>query len=82
MHKSIRIIAVSKDSMKLEWARPFRITRTVDGLHVGHRRGDPRAHQQFSPDVVVEAVSHPETYKGLLRAGPRGHPVGASGRAH
>ena len=57
------IVAVDIDERKLEWAREFGATHTVNS-----RAGDPVAAVQaltggFGPDVVVDAVGRPETYR-------------------
>ena len=58
-----RIIAVDVDSRKLEWARGFGATHTVDAT-----QGDPvEAVRErtggFGADVVIDAVGRPETYR-------------------
>jgi S-(hydroxymethyl)mycothiol dehydrogenase len=57
------IIAVDTDEQKLEWARGFGATHTVNA-----RNDDVVAKIQdltggFGADVVIEAVGRPETYK-------------------
>jgi len=57
------IIAVDTDEQKLEWARGFGATHTVNA-----RNNDVVAKIQdltggFGADVVIEAVGRPETYK-------------------
>jgi S-(hydroxymethyl)mycothiol dehydrogenase len=57
------IVAVDIDGRKLEWAREFGATHTVNS-----RDGDPVAAVQavtggFGTDVVVDAVGRPETYR-------------------
>ena len=58
-----KIIAVDVDDRKLEWARQFGATDTVNS-----RTSDPVAEIQAltegnGADVVIEAVGRPETYK-------------------
>jgi len=58
-----KIIAVDIDDRKLEWARGFGATHTVNG-----RESDPVAAVQaltdgFGTDVVVDAVGRPQTYR-------------------
>jgi S-(hydroxymethyl)mycothiol dehydrogenase len=57
------IIAVDIDDTKLEWAKDFGATHTVNS-----RQGDPVEQVReltggFGTDVVVEAVGRPETYR-------------------
>jgi S-(hydroxymethyl)mycothiol dehydrogenase len=57
------IIAVDVDDRKLEWAKDFGATHTVNS-----RKEDPVESirgltQGFGADVVVEAIGRPETYK-------------------
>ncbi|RSN11678.1 S-(hydroxymethyl)mycothiol dehydrogenase [Nonomuraea sp. WAC 01424] len=63
-----KIIAVDVDDRKLEWARSFGATHTVDA-----RAGDPVAAVReltggFGADVVIEAVGRPETYVQAFNA--------------
>ena len=62
------VIAVDVDPRKLEWARGFGATHTVDA-----RREDVVARVReltggFGADVVVEAVGRPETYEQAFYA--------------
>ncbi|MCD5311648.1 S-(hydroxymethyl)mycothiol dehydrogenase [Kineosporia babensis] len=62
------IIAVDLDDQKLEWAREFGATHTVNS-----RSGDPvKAVQEltggFGADLVVDAVGRPETWKTAFYA--------------
>jgi S-(hydroxymethyl)mycothiol dehydrogenase len=62
------IIAVDVDDRKLEWARGFGATHTVNS-----RATDPveaiRSHTEGNgADVVIEAVGRPETYKQAFEA--------------
>jgi S-(hydroxymethyl)mycothiol dehydrogenase len=57
------IIAVDVDDRKLEWARQFGATHTINS-----RSGDPveqirELTEGNGADVVIEAVGRPETYK-------------------
>ncbi|MCK9877729.1 S-(hydroxymethyl)mycothiol dehydrogenase [Frankia sp. AgPm24] len=63
-----KIIAVDTDPRKLEWARGFGATHTVNA-----KETDPVAAIQeltggFGADVVIEAVGRPETYKQAFYA--------------
>ncbi|REF00178.1 S-(hydroxymethyl)mycothiol dehydrogenase [Thermomonospora umbrina] len=63
-----RIIAVDVDDRKLEWARGFGATHTVNS-----RETDPVAAIReltggFGADVVIEAVGRPETYEQAFYA--------------
>ncbi|MGI5441794.1 S-(hydroxymethyl)mycothiol dehydrogenase [Streptomyces shenzhenensis] len=63
-----RIIAVDLDDRKLELARPFGATHTVNS-----RTSDPVAEIRaltggFGVDVVIDAVGRPETYRQAFEA--------------
>jgi S-(hydroxymethyl)mycothiol dehydrogenase len=63
-----QVIAVDTDDRKLEWARGFGATDTVNA-----RSEDVVARLKeltggFGPDVVVEAVGRPETYRQAFEA--------------
>ncbi|GAA3446585.1 S-(hydroxymethyl)mycothiol dehydrogenase [Planomonospora venezuelensis] len=63
-----KIIAVDVDDRKLEWARGFGATHTVNS-----RESDPveairKLTGGFGADVVIEAVGRPETYKQAFYA--------------
>ncbi len=63
-----KIIAVDTDPRKLEWARGFGATHTVNA-----KETDPVAAIQdltggFGADVVIDAVGRPETYKQAFYA--------------
>lgn len=63
-----KIIAVDTDNKKLEWAREFGATHTVNA-----RELDPVATIQdltdgFGADVVIDAVGRPETWKQAFYA--------------
>jgi S-(hydroxymethyl)mycothiol dehydrogenase len=65
---AVRIIAVDTDPRKLEWAKGFGATHTVDAS-----RTDPVAAIQeltggFGADVVIDAVGRPETWKQAFYA--------------
>ncbi len=62
-----QIIAVDLDDRKLEWARGFGATHTVSA------RGDVVAELRaltggFGPDVVIDAVGRPETFRQAFDA--------------
>jgi S-(hydroxymethyl)mycothiol dehydrogenase len=63
-----RIIAVDVDDQKLQWAREFGATHTVNS-----RQSDPVAAIQeltggFGADLVIDAVGRPETWKTAFYA--------------
>jgi S-(hydroxymethyl)mycothiol dehydrogenase len=58
-----QVIAVDTDPRKLEWARGFGATHTV---HAAQENVVERLRELtggFGPDVVIEAVGRPETYR-------------------
>jgi S-(hydroxymethyl)mycothiol dehydrogenase len=62
------VIAVDMDDRKLDWAKGFGATHTVNA-----RREDVVARLKeltggFGPDVVIEAVGRPETYRQAFEA--------------
>ena len=75
------IIAVDLDPRKLEWARAFGATHTVDAVDDRSGRGDPRAHRRERRRRVHRGGGSPRGRDaGVLRPRPRRHP-GAGGRA-
>jgi S-(hydroxymethyl)mycothiol dehydrogenase len=62
-----QIIAVDLDPRKLEWAKGFGATETVDAHgEVVQQLKDLTG--GFGPDVVIEAVGRPETYRQAFEA--------------
>jgi S-(hydroxymethyl)mycothiol dehydrogenase len=63
-----RIIAVDTDATKLDWARDFGATHTVNArqLDVVQAIGDLT--DGFGADVVIDAVGRPETWKQAFYA--------------
>jgi S-(hydroxymethyl)mycothiol dehydrogenase len=57
------IVAVDIDSRKLEWARAFGATHTVDAAGVDPVEAIKDLTDGFGADVVIEAVGRPETYR-------------------
>jgi S-(hydroxymethyl)mycothiol dehydrogenase len=57
------IVAVDIDSRKLEWARRFGATHTVDAAAVDPVEAIKELTDGFGADVVIEAVGRPETYR-------------------
>jgi S-(hydroxymethyl)mycothiol dehydrogenase len=57
------IIAVDIDDRKLEWAREFGATHTVNSRDTDAVERIRELTGGFGADVVVEAIGHPETYK-------------------
>jgi S-(hydroxymethyl)mycothiol dehydrogenase len=58
-----RIIAVDVDPRKLEWARDFGVTHTVDASQSDAVEAVQELTGGFGADVVIDAVGRPETYK-------------------
>jgi S-(hydroxymethyl)mycothiol dehydrogenase len=57
------IIAVDIDDRKLEWAREFGATHTINSRDTDAVEGIRELTDGFGADVVVEAIGRPETYK-------------------
>jgi S-(hydroxymethyl)mycothiol dehydrogenase len=57
------IIAVDVDDRKLEWARDFGATHTVNSRNADPVAAIKELTDGFGADVVIEAIGHPETYK-------------------
>jgi S-(hydroxymethyl)mycothiol dehydrogenase len=57
------IVAVDVDPRKLEWARRFGATHTVDGSAVDPVAAIQEVTDGFGADVVIEAVGQPSTYR-------------------
>ncbi|MCL2584225.1 MAG: S-(hydroxymethyl)mycothiol dehydrogenase [Streptosporangiales bacterium] len=62
------IIAVDVDDRKLEWAREFGATHTVNSREVDAVEKIQELTDGFGADVVVEALGRPETYKQAFYA--------------
>ncbi|WP_017608910.1 S-(hydroxymethyl)mycothiol dehydrogenase [Nocardiopsis xinjiangensis] len=63
-----RIIAVDTDPAKLEWARTFGATHTVNAAEVDTVEAIRELTDGHGADVVVDAVGVPETYKQAFYA--------------
>jgi S-(hydroxymethyl)mycothiol dehydrogenase len=63
-----KVIAVDKDPRKLEWAKRFGATDTVDASDVDPVEAIRALTGGFGADVVIEAVGRPETYKQAFQA--------------
>ncbi|MEV0589276.1 S-(hydroxymethyl)mycothiol dehydrogenase [Nonomuraea sp. NPDC050310] len=63
-----KIIAVDVDDRKLEWARSFGATHTVDSRSADPVEAIRELTGGFGADVVIEAVGRPETYKQAFYA--------------
>lgn len=63
-----RVIAVDTDPAKLEWARQFGATHTVNASEQDTVEAVRELTGGFGADVVVEAVGHPATYKQAFYA--------------
>jgi len=57
------IVAVDLDPRKLEWAKRFGATHTVDASATDPVEAVKAATDGFGADVVVEAVGHPEVLR-------------------
>jgi S-(hydroxymethyl)mycothiol dehydrogenase len=57
------IIAIDTDERKLEWARHFGATHTVDARDADVVDAVKELTGGFGADVVIEAVGRPETYR-------------------
>ena len=57
------IIAVDTDDRKLEWARDFGATHTVNARSTDPVEAIKEATDGFGADVVIDAVGRPETWK-------------------
>jgi S-(hydroxymethyl)mycothiol dehydrogenase len=57
------VIAVDMDDRKLDWARDFGATHTVNAKHEDVVARLKELTDGFGPDVVIEAVGRPETYR-------------------
>jgi len=57
------IIAVDVDDRKLEWAREFGATHTINSRNADPVEGIKELTGGFGADVVVEAIGRPETYQ-------------------
>jgi S-(hydroxymethyl)mycothiol dehydrogenase len=62
------IIAVDVDDTKLEWARRFGATHTVNSRETDAVEAVRELTGGFGADVVIEAVGRPETYKQAFYA--------------
>ncbi|MFG2077459.1 S-(hydroxymethyl)mycothiol dehydrogenase [Nonomuraea maritima] len=63
-----KIIAVDVDDRKLDWARGFGATHTVNSREADPVEAIREATGGFGADVVIEAVGRPETYKQAFYA--------------
>ena len=62
------VVAVDVDDRKLEWARRFGATHTVNGRHEDVVERVRELTGDFGADVVIEAVGRPETYEQAFYA--------------
>jgi len=63
-----RIIAVDTDPKKLDWARQFGATHTVNAAEVDTVEAIREFTDGNGADIVIEAVGRPETYKQAFYA--------------
>jgi S-(hydroxymethyl)mycothiol dehydrogenase len=64
------IIAVDTDDRKLEWAKGFGATHTINAKNTDAVQGIRDATDGFGADVVVEAVGSPATWKQAFATWP------------
>jgi S-(hydroxymethyl)mycothiol dehydrogenase len=62
------VIAIDVDDRKLEWARGFGATHTVNSRNTDLVEGVQAATDGFGADVVIDAVARPETYQAAFYA--------------
>jgi S-(hydroxymethyl)mycothiol dehydrogenase len=62
------IIGVDLDARKLEWARDFGATHTVDASHEDPVEAVRAATGGFGADVCIEAVGHPKVFEQAFYA--------------
>lgn len=62
------IVAVDTDSRKLDWARKFGATHTVNASEADPVEAIRAATGGFGADVVIDAVGRPETWKQAFYA--------------
>jgi len=62
------IIAVDTDNTKLEWAREFGATHTINAREVDVVESIQELTDGFGTDVVIDAVGRPETWKQAFYA--------------
>jgi S-(hydroxymethyl)mycothiol dehydrogenase len=62
------VIAVDRDPRKLEWAKGFGATHTVDASQVDVVEAIKELTDGFGADVVIDAVGRPETYEQAFYA--------------
>jgi S-(hydroxymethyl)mycothiol dehydrogenase len=62
------VIAVDVDPRKLEWAKGFGATHTVNGRETDPVEAIKEITDGFGADVVIEAVGRPETYRQAFYA--------------
>ncbi|WP_431236206.1 S-(hydroxymethyl)mycothiol dehydrogenase (plasmid) [Mycolicibacterium psychrotolerans] len=62
------IIAIDRDSKKLEWARELGATHTIDASSVDTVEAVQALTGGFGADVVIDAVGRPETWKQAFYA--------------
>jgi S-(hydroxymethyl)mycothiol dehydrogenase len=63
-----QVIAVDLDDRKLEWARGFGATHTVNAGSTDVVQALRELTDGFGPDVVIDAVGRPETYAQAFEA--------------
>ncbi|OKH68281.1 S-(hydroxymethyl)mycothiol dehydrogenase [Mycolicibacterium obuense] len=63
-----RIIAVDMDNRKLEWARQFGATHTINAKELDAIETIQDLTDGFGADVVIDAVGRPETWKQAFYA--------------
>jgi S-(hydroxymethyl)mycothiol dehydrogenase len=62
------VIGIDVDDRKLEWARGFGATHTINSRETDLVEGVQALTDGFGADVVIDAVARPETYKAAFYA--------------
>jgi S-(hydroxymethyl)mycothiol dehydrogenase len=62
------IIAVDVDDRKLEWAKDFGATHTINSRNIDPVEGIRELTGGFGADVVIEAIGRPQTYEQAFNA--------------
>ena len=60
---ALTIIAIDRDDRKLQWAKEFGATHTVNASHTDATDAIRELTNGFGADVVIDAVGRPETWK-------------------
>jgi S-(hydroxymethyl)mycothiol dehydrogenase len=63
-----KVVAIDVDDRKLEWAKGFGATHTINSRDIDLIEGVQAATGGFGADVVIDAVARPETYSAAFYA--------------